>query len=114
MVMEITPRPRLNWQRLGFRIAGAGLLAVTGAIHLDLYQTGYRSIPVIGWLFLVQAIAAFAFAGPRRCPAAGGPLWPAPGLPLRTSAAGLPGLSLGEIPEQIRSAATHRLPSRVR
>jgi hypothetical protein len=35
---------------------------VTGAIHLDLYLTGYRSIPVIGWLFLLQVIAAFALA----------------------------------------------------
>ncbi len=30
----------------------------TGAVHLDLYLTGYRSIPEVGWLFLVQAIAA--------------------------------------------------------
>ena len=35
---------------------------MTGAIHLDLYLTGYRSIPVIGWLFLLQVIAAFALA----------------------------------------------------
>src|SRR3984893_14343809 len=62
MVMEKTRRAGLNWQRLGLRVAGAGLLAVTGAIHLDLYLTGYRSIPVIGWLFLLQVIAAFALA----------------------------------------------------
>jgi hypothetical protein len=43
--MEKTGRAGLNWQRLGLRVAGAGLLAVTGAIHLDLYLTGYRSIP---------------------------------------------------------------------
>jgi hypothetical protein len=30
-----------------------------GAIHLDLYVTGYKSIPTIGWLFLLQVIAAF-------------------------------------------------------
>jgi hypothetical protein len=35
---------------------------VTGATHLDLYLTGYRSIPVIGWLFLLQVIAAFGLA----------------------------------------------------
>jgi hypothetical protein len=52
----------LNWQRLGLRVAGGGLLAVTGAIRLDLYLTGYRSIPVIGWLFLLQVIAAFGLA----------------------------------------------------
>jgi hypothetical protein len=29
------------------------------ALHLDLYLTGHRTIPTIGWLFLLQAIAAF-------------------------------------------------------
>jgi len=46
-------------QRLGLRAAGAGLLAATAAIHLYLYLTGYRAIPTIGWLFLVQVIPAF-------------------------------------------------------
>jgi predicted lipoprotein with Yx(FWY)xxD motif len=41
------------------RVAGAGLLIATASIHLDLYVTGYRSIPVIGGLFLLQIIAAF-------------------------------------------------------
>src|SRR6266700_2084484 len=45
--------------RLALRLAGGGLLIATGAIHLDLYLTGYRSIPTIGWLFLIQVIAAF-------------------------------------------------------
>ena len=49
-------------QRLGLRVAGAGLLAATGAIHLDLYVTGYRTIPTVGWLFLVQVITAFVLA----------------------------------------------------
>src|SRR5207342_1928153 len=44
---------------LALRLAVGGLLIATGAIHLDLYLTGYRSIPVIGWLFLLQVIAAF-------------------------------------------------------
>jgi len=48
--------------RTSLRLAGAGLLAATAAIHLDLYLTGYRSIPTIGWLFLLQVIAAFALA----------------------------------------------------
>ncbi|HEX6519450.1 MAG TPA: hypothetical protein VF070_05460 [Streptosporangiaceae bacterium] len=39
--------------------AGAGVLIASGAIHLDLYLTGYRSIPTIGWLFLFQVIVAF-------------------------------------------------------
>ena len=45
--------------RPALRLAGGGLLIATGAIHLDLYLTGYRSIPTIGWLFLLQVIAAF-------------------------------------------------------
>jgi predicted lipoprotein with Yx(FWY)xxD motif len=44
------------------RIAGAGLLIATAAIHLDLYLTGYRTIPTIGWLFLLQVIAGFGLA----------------------------------------------------
>jgi predicted lipoprotein with Yx(FWY)xxD motif len=55
-----TERPALRgWIRLALRLAGGGLLIATGAIHLDLYLTGYRSIPTIGWLFLLQVIAAF-------------------------------------------------------
>ena len=50
--------PRRSWSG----IAGAVLLVASGAIHLDLYLTGYRTIPTIGWLFLLQVIAAFALA----------------------------------------------------
>jgi predicted lipoprotein with Yx(FWY)xxD motif len=66
-----------TWQ-LALRLAGAGLLIATGAIHLDLYLTGYRTIPTIGWLFLLQIIAAFvlgaavAVLGGRLVAAAGG------------------------------------------
>ena len=56
------PLPLTRQSALLPRVAGAGLLAATGAIHLDLYLTGYRTIPVIGWLFLLQVIAAFALA----------------------------------------------------
>ena len=62
MFMKKTRRAGVDWQHVGPRVAGAGLLAATGAIHLDLYLTGYRSIPVIGWLFLLQVIAAFGLA----------------------------------------------------
>jgi predicted lipoprotein with Yx(FWY)xxD motif len=51
-----------GWLRLALRITGAGLLAATAAIHLDLYLTGYKNIPTIGWLFLLQVIAGFALA----------------------------------------------------
>jgi predicted lipoprotein with Yx(FWY)xxD motif len=57
--MENVRAPAPRWERFVLRVAGAGLLTVTGAIHLDLYVTGYRSIPTIGWLFLLQVIAAF-------------------------------------------------------
>jgi predicted lipoprotein with Yx(FWY)xxD motif len=53
------PPPR-GWARIVLRVAGSGLLIATAAIHLDLYLTGYRTIPTIGWLFLLQVIAAFA------------------------------------------------------
>src|SRR6201996_5203624 len=59
MGMRRPSRPGSSQLRLGLRLAGAGLLIAAGAIHLDLYLTGYRSIPVIGWLFLFQVIAAF-------------------------------------------------------
>jgi predicted lipoprotein with Yx(FWY)xxD motif len=56
--MKGTSLPRRSW--LG--IAGAALLVASGAIHLDLYLTGYRTIPTIGPLFLLQVIAAFVLA----------------------------------------------------
>ena len=48
-----------GWPAVILRVAGSGLLIATAAIHLDLYLTGYRTIPTIGWLFLLQVIAAF-------------------------------------------------------
>jgi predicted lipoprotein with Yx(FWY)xxD motif len=47
---------------LPLRIAGATLLSVSAGIHLDLYLTGYRTIPVIGWLFMLQFIGGFTLA----------------------------------------------------
>src|SRR6202047_2381614 len=55
---EGTSLPRRSW----FGIVGAALLVASGAIHLDLYLTGYRTIPTIGPLFLLQVIAAFVLA----------------------------------------------------
>ena len=54
---EAEPGSTRLW--LAMRLVGAGMLFATGAIHLDLYLTGYRTIPTIGWLFLLQVIAAF-------------------------------------------------------
>jgi len=48
---------QLRSPRLLLRLIGAGLLCATAGLHLDLYLTGYRTIPTIGWLFLLQVIA---------------------------------------------------------
>ena len=51
-----------DWQQPWLRVAGALLLFVSACIHLALYLTGYRAIPTIGWLFLVQFMVAFVLA----------------------------------------------------
>lgn len=43
-------------------MVGAGLVATSGALHLDLWDGAYRHIPTIGPLFLLQAISAFVLA----------------------------------------------------
>ena len=73
-VREHAERSAPDWPAFILRVVGSGLLIATAAIHLDLYLTGYRTIPTIGWLFLLQVIAAFALglavlAIPRRRPA---------------------------------------------
>src|ERR1700726_3712424 len=74
-VRENAERPASGWPAVLLRVAGSGLLIATAAIHLDLYLTGYRTIPTTGWLFLLQVIAAFGLglavlAPPRRLAAA--------------------------------------------
>ena len=69
-----------TWAPWALRGAGAGLLFATGGIHLDLYLTGYRFIPTIGVLFLLQVIAAIVLglaivAFPRRIVAVAGGLF---------------------------------------
>src|ERR1700759_2815468 len=59
---EHAERPAPGWPAVILRVGGSGLLIATAAIHLDLYLTGYRTIPTIGWLFLLQVIAAFGLA----------------------------------------------------
>jgi predicted lipoprotein with Yx(FWY)xxD motif len=72
-------------------VAGAGLLIAAGAIHLDLYLTGYRTIPTIGWLFLLQVIAAFGLG--LGVLAIGG----RPGIASRLTAAGGAGFALATL-----------------
>jgi hypothetical protein len=43
-------------------VVGAALLASSGAIHLQLWTMGYRTIPTIGPLFLLQGIAGVLLA----------------------------------------------------
>ena len=71
MTLSPARRPQLSgvlpWI---LRIAGAGLLGAMGWIHLDLWEEGYRTVPVIGPAFLVNAVAAIGLAvlliaGPR-------------------------------------------------
>lgn len=47
---------------LAARLLAVGLLSATGAIHLDLYLTGYRSVATIGPLFLFQVVSALVLA----------------------------------------------------
>src|SRR5580692_5128692 len=58
--METSAPSGRGWLQIILRVAGAGLLIACASIHLDLYVTGYRTIPTIGWLFLLQVIVAFA------------------------------------------------------
>ncbi|MCK9925132.1 hypothetical protein MXD61_25230 [Frankia sp. AgPm24] len=44
------------------RLAAAALLAISGYIHFDLYRDGYRVIPRIGTMFLIQESGSFAVA----------------------------------------------------
>jgi hypothetical protein len=44
------------------RLLTAALLAGGGYIHLDLYRGGYRYIPTVGTLFVIQESGAFAVA----------------------------------------------------
>lgn len=44
------------------RIGAAGCLAITGALHAQLYLHGYRALPVVGPGFLLLASGCFAVA----------------------------------------------------
>lgn len=53
-----TPSGRLDTDATARALGGLFLIG-TGVDHLDLYLTGYRFIPVIGRLFVVQVVLAF-------------------------------------------------------
>jgi hypothetical protein len=54
-----TPRSVLL---MAARLLGAGLTAVMGLIHLRLWLDGYREIPIIGTLFILNAICSGTLA----------------------------------------------------
>ena len=54
--------PAARWAVTLLAVAGAGLLVWSGVIHLQLWSEGYRTISVIGPLFLVQGIASIVLA----------------------------------------------------
>ncbi len=56
--MSRTRSPAVRPLLLALRLVGAGLLAATAGIHLYLWAAGYRDIPTIGPLFLVNVVAA--------------------------------------------------------
>jgi len=43
-------------------IAAAATVAVSAAIHLHLWSTGYRQLPTVGPLFLLQAVSGFVLS----------------------------------------------------
>jgi hypothetical protein len=43
-------------------VIGSSLLAASSAIHFELWSTGYRTIPTIGPLFLIQGVAGVLLA----------------------------------------------------
>ena len=49
--------PTARWTVLALAGIGAGFLAWSAVIHLELWGDGYKDISVVGPLFLVQAIA---------------------------------------------------------
>src|ERR1700691_6263120 len=54
--------PAARWSVTVLAVAGAALMVWSGVIHLQLWSDGYRSISVIGPLFLIQGIASIALA----------------------------------------------------
>ena len=54
--------PAARWTVNLLAVAGAGLLVWSGVLHLQLWSEGYRSISVIGPLFLIQGIASILLA----------------------------------------------------
>ncbi len=59
---QLAPTPFRRRAFLLSLIVGAGLVAATAGIHRHLWAAGYRNIPTIGTLFLLQAIGGAVLA----------------------------------------------------
>ena len=56
------PRSSPVWVQafiIGTMVLGAATIVATGAIHMHLWNIGYKNIPSIGNLFLAQSISGF-------------------------------------------------------
>ncbi|MGH3830148.1 MAG: hypothetical protein ACRDRS_06785 [Pseudonocardiaceae bacterium] len=67
LLMKLLAMGRHQWSlrsalMMAGRLLGAGLTAAMGLIHLRLWVDGYREVPVLGTLFLVNASFALALA----------------------------------------------------
>ena len=54
--------PSARWAVNALAVSGAALMVWSGVTHLQLWSDGYRSISVIGPLFLIQGIGSIALA----------------------------------------------------
>lgn len=54
--------PSARWAVNVLAVVGAALMVWSGVIHLQLWSDGYRSISVIGPLFLIQGVVGIALA----------------------------------------------------
>jgi hypothetical protein len=54
--------PAARWAVTVLVVVGAALMVWSGVIHLQLWSDGYRTISVIGPLFLIQGIGGIALA----------------------------------------------------
>ena len=54
--------PIARWTVNVLAVAGAALMVWSGVIHLQLWSDGYRSISVIGPLFLIQGVVSVVLA----------------------------------------------------
>ena len=55
-------RPQMAGVGIGLRLGAGAALGASAAIHIHLWDTGYRHIPTIGPLFLLQSVTGVVLA----------------------------------------------------